>query len=98
MKNFIKKLINFINSISKDKLLIFIAYYIITHFIISLISAIFVLCYGGCIIGFVAATFVFLIIELYNNLIYRHSFRFYNFLYCILGSITASLITLMSTF
>lgn len=98
MKKIIQKLIDFVINIPKDKLLHFIACYIITHIVISTIFAIFTLSYRGCVIGLFAGAISAAIKEIYDSCHPGHTSEFLDFVYGFLGSLLCSIIMLISTF
>lgn len=96
MKNLINKIFNFIVNIPKDKLLHYIACYVISHTIISIIFAIFHPSYGGCVIGFCSGVVIAMCKEIYDSKHEDHSSEFLDFIYGCLGSLTASILMLIS--
>ena len=96
MKNIIQKLINFVINIGKDKLLHYIACYIIAHIVISVMFAIFTPSYGGCIVGLIAGITIAGIKEIYDYYHPNHTSEFLDFLYGCLGSLTASIVMFIS--
>ena len=90
-----KKIINYISKIQKDKLLHFIAGSFVAQITIGLISLIWHLSYGGCIIGFFCGAIIAALKEIYDYFNKeKHTPELKDFIYTTVGSFISSVITL----
>lgn len=91
-----KKVIKFLKSIKVDKLLHFIAGYVIAHFTTAVISAVYQPSYKGCIAGLVLAVVAGMVKEIYDEFNKEtQTPEFMDFIYTCLGGVLSSAISLI---
>lgn len=91
-----KKVIEFLKSISSDKLLHFIAGVIISQLVCAIYAAISHPSYGGCLIGFLVALAVGIAKEFYDEFHKEtETPEFMDFIYTCAGGLVSSLISLI---